>query len=441
MTRRRSIGWALVAALLSGCSGGGGANQNPGAPSTASPRSALVRATIILPRASKKSATRRGRTYVSPATAGLVAAVSQVTGGTATSYSNTGYDLTHNSSASTCTAGATTTTCVIVFNAPATSSTQSDLFSIYAYDEPQTVGPIAADYVPAGSLLSEDIGPSGAGDPVPSTTGTMNGPIAPGTTANLLFVLDPVVATPVASIAGTFAGSTSNLVLSVAANAGQGNVSNALSIDGYDADNNPIAPYLAPNSGDDTYVNPISDAITPGNRFTLSRSPVTSALTTNDSVTVTYTPLSTDQPSTAGSTALKATIEISDSLSGGGYGGTASLPLASQSVTVAPLFAYAPATATATSATTFTTEVYALQAAFPTNYTGYTLTASTAGTPNNCAAYGATGPTAGTAGTSQQAVFTISTTATPASGTTCTFELSDGISTTTITFSPSGSPT
>jgi hypothetical protein len=398
-----------------------------------------VRATIVIPAAKKARSSRARREYVSPGTAGLIVVVSQVSGSTTTTYSDTGYDVKAPSSA--CSVNGTTgnTTCTIIFNAPPTnaSASQSDLFSIYAYDEPQTGGPLpTTNYTPFGDLLSEDIGPSGTGDAVPSTPpNTTNGTITAGALTNLTFVLRPVVAMPVASINGTFATTAppSTLTLSVS---GNGGTSNVLTVQGDDATGKEIALYLN-GSGDDVYVNPIQEALSPP-RYAATPSTVTSALT--PTVTVTYTFTAADQPTSATSTAPSGTDVISDSLPSGGYDGASSYPMVSQDVTIAPLFAYAPTPGTPT-ATGFSTTVYAIQNSLPTGDTGfgnYSLSASTAGSPNDCSEYPPSVAPAAGGGNSQQAVFTVVTAATPGAGTTCTYALSDGFSNTTITFNPDG---
>ena len=427
---------AFACALASGCSGGaGGAGPSSESGSPAPSAAARVRATIVIPATKKAAGASKGRAYVSPGTEGLIVVVSQVTNSTTTTYSDTGYDVKAPSSA--CTVSGTTgnTTCTIIFNAPATSGSQSDLFSIYAYDEPQTGGPLpATNYTPFGDLLSEDIGPSGTGDAVPSST---NPAITGGALTNLVFVLRPVVATPMASISGTFATASTTLALSVS---GTGGSSNTLTVQGYDATSHEIADYLN-GAGDDVYINPIQEMLSPSTKFAATPATVTSAL--NPSVVVTYTPAVSDQPTSATSTPVSGTDIVSDSLPAGGYEGASTFPAVDQDVTIAPLYAFAPA-ATPTAAG-FSTTVYAIQATLPTGVTSfasYTLIPNSAVTAtNDCSAYIVTGPTAGAGGTFQQAVFAISTTATPAAGTNCTLTLSDTISSTPITFSPAGTPT
>jgi len=438
MRTLQTLATAAAVGLLAGCSGGG-ASQAPIMPKPAgttapvlpttpsSAKTTKVKATIVFPKATKTAKFRgKHRQYVSPDTEGLVIEVDQVGSGGTTAYSITGYDLTTNSSNTTCTPVVGGTSCTFYFNAPVTTSDMTDAFTIFAYNAPQTTGALTAgSYTPAGDLLSQDVS-----DPVPSAT---NSAILVNQTNALSFLLLPVVFAPVANIGGSFA---SPLVLSVS---GSGGTTNAVAIDGYDAGDgtfgNEIASYLA--GGDDLYVNPMP-LTTSTTDFTPSLASLTSALT--DSVTVAWPAGSaaTNQPASATSTAYSGTLTATASLTGGGFEGTETFAPMTAPVTIAPLFAFSVAAANPSpDDSANTVQVYALQVAIPTGQTAasYAIAPDPNVANNACASDGfsASAPTTTGLTGSQQAMWTVTVPTSGTPGTSCTYAITDGISSTDVT--------
>jgi hypothetical protein len=398
----------------------------PTTPSSA--KTTKVKATIVFPKATKTAKFRgKHRQYVSPDTEGLVIEVDQIASGVTTAYSITGYDLTTNSSNTTCTPVSGGTSCTFYFNAPVTTSDLTDAFSIFAYNAPQTTGALTAgSYTPAGDLLSQDVS-----DPVPSAT---NSAILVNQNNALSFLLLPVVFAPVANIGGIFA---TPLVLSVP---GSGGTTNAVAIDGYDAGDgtsgNEIASYLA-GSGDDVYVNPMP-LTTSTSDFTPSLASLTSALT--DSVTVAWpaTSAATNQPASATSTAYSGTLTATASLTSGGFEGTETFAPMTAPVTIAPLFAVSVAAGNPSpDDSANTVQVYALQVAIPTGQSAasYAIAPDPSVANNACSSDGfsASAPTTTGLSGNQQAMWTVTVPTSGTPGTSCTYAITDGISSTDVT--------